>query len=55
VLIRLNANVDREQAKQLKHALIDEGLSFSEWLRRQIDAYLVKKEPKPKRRKKKEG
>lgn len=53
--IRLNANVDVTQAKRLKHALIDEGLSFSEWLRRQIDAYLKEKESKPKRRKRKEG
>ena len=54
VLIRLNANIDKEQAKRLKHALVDEGLSFSEWLRQQIDAYLKEKEPKPKRRKGKE-
>ena len=46
MLIRLNANVDEEQAKRLKHALVDEGLSFSEWLRRQIDAYIKEKEPK---------
>lgn len=46
MLIRLNANVDQEQAKRLKHALVDEGLSFSEWLRRQIEAYLSEKEPK---------
>lgn len=55
MLIRLNANVDRERARQLKHALIDEGLSFSEWLRQQIDKYLAEKEPKHKRRKRKEG
>lgn len=46
VRIRLNANVDEEQTKRLKHALVDEGLSFSEWLRRRIDAYLKEKEPK---------
>jgi hypothetical protein len=50
VLIRLNANIDKEQARRLKHALVDEGLSFSEWLRRQIDAYLEEKEPKGKRK-----
>ena len=52
MLIRLNANVEEEQAKRLKHALVDEGISFSEWLRRQIDQSLAEKEPK---RKKKPG
>ena len=46
MLIRLNANVEEEQAKRLKHALVDEGISFSDWLRRQIDAYLAEKAPK---------
>ena len=41
MLIRLNANVEEEQAKRLKHALVDEGISFSEWLRRQIDQSLA--------------
>ena len=49
--IRLNANVEEEQAKRLKHALVDEGLSFSEWLRKQIDQYLAEKEPKGKQSK----
>jgi hypothetical protein len=51
VQVRLNSNVEEEQAKRLKHALVDEGISFSDWLRRQIDAYLQEKEPKGKRRK----
>jgi predicted nucleic acid-binding Zn ribbon protein len=55
VQIRLNANVEEEQAKRLKHALVDEGISFSEWLRQQIDQYIEAKEPKRKRRKGKEG
>ena len=46
VQIRLNANVEEEQAKRLKHALVDEDISFSEWLRHSIDAYLAEKEPK---------
>ena len=50
MLIRLNANVEEEQAKRLKHALVDEGISFSEWLRRQIDQYLTEKEPKGKKK-----
>ena len=50
MLIRLNANVEEEQAKRLKHALVDEDVSFSEWLRRQIDQYLSEKEPKRKKK-----
>jgi hypothetical protein len=34
----------------LKHALVDERFSFSEWLRDQIDACLAEKEPKGKRK-----
>ena len=48
--IRLNANVEEEQAKRLKHALVDEGISFSEWLRGQIDQYLAEREPKGKKK-----
>jgi len=44
VQVRLNANVEEDHAKRLKHALVDEGISFSEWLRRQIDAYLTDRE-----------
>ena len=32
-----------------------EGITFSEWLRRQIDAYLAEKEPKARRFKRKEA
>lgn len=42
--IRLNANVDIEQAKRLKHRLIDEGVTFSQWLRKAIDLYLLEME-----------
>jgi hypothetical protein len=48
---RLNAEVDEATRRKLYHALLDEGISFAEWLRRQIDAYLAEKEPKGKRRK----
>ena len=44
--VRLNADVDVETAKRLKHILVDEGSTFSEWLRRQIDEYVGKKEAK---------
>jgi hypothetical protein len=48
---RLNAEVDEETRRKLYHALLDEGISFAEWLRRQIDAYLAEREPKGKQRK----
>jgi hypothetical protein len=47
--------VDEETRRKLYHALLDDGISFTEWLRRQIDAYLAEKEPRGKRRKEKEG
>jgi hypothetical protein len=53
-LVRLNAEVDEDRRRRLYHALLDDGLSFAEWLRRQIGAYLAEKEPKGRRRKGKE-
>ncbi len=53
--VRFNADVDVETAKRLRHILVDEEITFSDWLRQQIDAYLAEKEPRPKRRKRKEG
>ena len=50
-MARLNADVSDELRKRLLHALVDEDISFAEWLRRQIDQYLVEKEPKGKKRK----
>ena len=38
---RLNAEVDVATRRALYHALLDDGLSFAEWMRRQIDAYLA--------------
>ena len=49
-LVRLNAELDAERRLRLYHALLDDGLSFTEWLRRQIDAYLAEKEPKGKKK-----
>ena len=54
-MVRLNAEVDEDRRRRLYHALLDDGLSFAEWLRRQIDQYLAEKEPKGKRRKGKEA
>jgi len=54
-LVRLNAEVDKERRLRLYHVLLDDGLSFSEWLRRQIDSYLAEKEPKGKKKSKERG
>ena len=54
-MARLNAEVADDLRKRLYHVLLDEDISFSEWLRRQIEAYLKEKEPKGKQRKRKEG
>jgi PHP family Zn ribbon phosphoesterase len=48
--VKLIALVDEEQRKRLYHILLDEGVSFAEWLRRQIDAYTEEKKPKAKRK-----
>ena len=53
--IRVNAVLDPNLKKRLYHVLLEEDLSFSDWLRRQIDAYLAEKEPKGKKKPRKEG
>ena len=40
---KLNAMMDDERTKRLYHALVDEDISFTEWLRRAIDWYLDEK------------
>jgi hypothetical protein len=52
--VKVIALIDEEQRRALYHRLLDENLSFAEWLRRSIDAYLAEKKPKGKRRKGKE-
>jgi hypothetical protein len=49
--VKVIALIDEEQRRALYHVLLDEGVSFAEWLRRQIDQYLAEKEPKGKKRK----
>jgi hypothetical protein len=49
-MVRLNADVPDELRKRLLHALVDEDISFAEWLRRQIEAYLQAKEAPTRRR-----
>jgi hypothetical protein len=51
--IKVIARMDRKKKIRLYHVLLDEGRTFSAWLRDQIDAYLAKKEPNGKRRKEK--
>ncbi|MBW6504600.1 antitoxin [bacterium] len=48
--VRVNVLIGKEQRRRLFHVLLDDGISFSEWIRRQIDRYLAEKEPKPKGR-----
>jgi len=44
---KLNAFVEDDLRIRLYHALLDDRLSFSEWLRQQIHAYLAEKERGP--------
>jgi len=48
--VKVIAEIDEIQKKRLYHILLDQDVSFAEWLRRQIDAYLAEKEPKGKRK-----
>ena len=49
--IRVIARMNRGKKIRLYHLLLDEGRTFSAWLREQVDAYIEAKEPKGKRRK----
>lgn len=51
--VRLNADVDAEAARRLRHVLLEERITFAEWLRRQIVEYVEKKGPKGKATRKK--
>ena len=44
--VKVIARIDKDKRRRLYHVLIDEGITFSEWLRRSIDLYLKEKEPK---------
>ena len=54
-MARVNAVIPDELRKRLYHLLLDQDISFSEWLRRQIEVYLKEHELKGKKRKGKEG
>ena len=47
---RVNANLPDGVHRALRVKLAEEETNFSDWLRRQIDAYLAGKEPKGKRK-----
>jgi len=49
--VRINAVIDEWRKLRLFHALLDDKISFTEWLRRAIDRYLAEK-AKPERRRK---
>lgn len=53
--VKVIARIDRKKKVRLYHVLLDERITFSEWLRRNIDAYLAEKEPKGKPRNRKTG
>ena len=48
---RIIAAIDPDVKKRLFRVLLEEDLTFSDWLRQQIDSYLKEMEPKMKRRK----
>jgi hypothetical protein len=50
--VRINAVIDEGRKLRLFHALLDDRISFTEWLRRQIDGYLAEKEPKARMKRK---
>ena len=58
-MARVNSVIDDDLLRRLRHVLVDENISFSEWLRRQalatVEAYESHGKPKVKRRKGKGG
>lgn len=48
---RVIARVDDEKYHRMKHRLLDDRITFSEWLRERMDEYLGEKTPKGKTRK----
>ena len=54
-MVKLIALVEEEKRKRLYHVLLDEDISFAEWLRSQIDGYLTEKEPKTTATKRRKG
>ncbi|MFX1263666.1 MAG: hypothetical protein ACFFAZ_16560 [Promethearchaeota archaeon] len=52
---RVNAVIDLPLKKRLYRVLLEEDLTFSDWLRKQIEAYLNMMEPMRKPRNRKTG
>jgi len=48
--IKVIARMDRKKKIRLYHVLLDEGRTFSAWLRDQVDSYLAEKETKGKKK-----
>ena len=44
-MARGNSVIDDDLLRRLRHVLVDEGISFSERLRRQASAYVAENEP----------
>ena len=51
---RVNAFLNPDLKKRLYRVLLEEDLTFSDWLRKEIEVYLAEKEPKGMRREGKE-
>jgi antitoxin component of RelBE/YafQ-DinJ toxin-antitoxin module len=47
-IVKVIAGIDEDLKRRLYHVLLDEGITFSDWMRDQVDAYLKKKEGKKK-------
>jgi metal-responsive CopG/Arc/MetJ family transcriptional regulator len=54
-MARINSVIDDDLLQRLRHVLVDEKISLSEWIRRMAETYIEAKEPKGKRRKGKEA
>lgn len=58
-MARINSVIDDDLLRRLRHVLVDENISFSEWLRRHalatVEQYESKGKAKIKQHKRKEG
>jgi len=55
-MVKVIALIEEEKRRELYHRLLDEDISFAEWLRRQIDIYLEREiSSKTTARKRREG
>ena len=54
-MVKVIAGIDEDRKRRFYHVLLDEGITFSDWLRREIDRYVKEKGPKAPRRKRKKA